>query len=204
MITETLQNDVDRGYFFPSSAEELMKVYESNGNRWKFSDLGDRSEGWEERREAKTRDLQDPANPPTADQIYASWNLSSGDQGFDPAADANNDGVVNSLDLEFASGPTEEAGGGGGGGGMPGIAGKVVMASPDPAPNFDPEGDLRNRRPPTLDAPPPSLVPTLPFTVDPRVGMQMPEGGLGGMQMPPKSPNPATMTPEELWRYYHS
>ncbi len=44
-------------------------------------------------------------NPPqiTANQIYESWNLALGEPGFNPAADANNDGIINSLDLQFAS-----------------------------------------------------------------------------------------------------
>jgi hypothetical protein len=76
---------------------------------------------------SRMEELQAPANPPTADQIYESWNLALGEPGFNPAADANNDGIINSLDLEFASVSTE----------APGIAGKVVQSVQNPIQNFN-------------------------------------------------------------------
>ena len=74
--------------------------------------------------------VDDLPGPPTADQIYESWNLALGEPGFNPAADANNDGIINSLDLEFASVSTE----------APGIAGKVVQPVEDSPPDFGSSG----------------------------------------------------------------
>ena len=124
MRKETIQNDIDRGYFSPPSIGQVMEQYQDNGNRWKFSDHADQSKP-EPVEKNEIVNADDLAAPPTADQIYESWNLALGEPGFNPAADANNDGIINSLDLEFVVQPEQENN----------VAGKAV-ASWDSPPDF--------------------------------------------------------------------